>query len=104
MFLSVRLCAEPMTQLCRLKVKVTLQGYVIYSSVCVYSISPEPFEQFSLKYHLNVLFVYRTHDSAMQTQSQGHTSCSWDSGGGGGGGGGNGCPSDCCLVIFNLTF
>ena len=27
--LSVRWCKEPMTQLCRLKVKVTLQGYVI---------------------------------------------------------------------------
>ena len=26
MFLSVRRCAEPMTQLCRLKVKVILQG------------------------------------------------------------------------------
>ena len=27
--LSVRWCKEPITQLCRLKVKVTLQGYVI---------------------------------------------------------------------------
>ena len=29
MFLSVRQCAEPKTQLCRLKVKVTLQDHVI---------------------------------------------------------------------------
>ena len=27
MFLSVSWCAEPMTQLCKLKVKVTLQGH-----------------------------------------------------------------------------
>ena len=39
-------------------------------------------------------------DSAMQTQSQGHTSRSWVSVAGGGGGGGYGCLSDCCLVLF----
>ena len=50
MFLSLRWSAQPMSQLCRLKVKVTLQGHVIYSSVCVHSISPEPFEQFSLNF------------------------------------------------------
>ena len=50
MFLSVRRFAEPMTWLRRLKVKVTLQGYVIYASVRVRSISPEPFERFSLKF------------------------------------------------------
>ena len=40
MLLSVRGCAEPMTQLCRLKVMLTLQGHVIYTSVFVRSISP----------------------------------------------------------------
>ena len=48
MFLSVRLCAESMTPLSRLKVKVTLQGHVIYLSIPVCSISTEPFERFSL--------------------------------------------------------
>ena len=43
-------CAEPMTRLCKLKVKVTHQGQVIYHSVCVCFISPEPFEQFSLNF------------------------------------------------------
>ena len=96
MFLSVGLCAVPLTRLHRLKVKVSLQSHVIYPFVCVHSISHEPFERFSLIscpsnltnrlldfhwHHSNVpLFelVYRTHDSAMQTQSQGHTSKSWD--------------------------
>ena len=50
MFLLVRQCAEPMTQLRRLKVKITLQGHVIYLSICVRSISPKPFERFSLKF------------------------------------------------------
>ena len=40
MFLSVQQCAEPMTLLRRLKVKVTLQGHVIYPSIFVCSISP----------------------------------------------------------------
>ena len=46
MFLSVRRCAEHMAQLPRLK--VTGQGHVIYPSIRVRSISPEPFDQFSL--------------------------------------------------------
>ena len=48
MFLSVRRCAEHMTQL--LRVKVTGQGHVIYPSIRVCSISPEPFEHFSLNF------------------------------------------------------
>ena len=50
MFLSVTECAEPMTMLHKLKVKVTLQGLVIYPLICVRSISPEPFERFSLNF------------------------------------------------------
>ena len=48
MFLSVRRCAEHMTRLPSLKVKVTSQGHVIYPSMRIRSISPEPFERFSL--------------------------------------------------------
>ena len=50
MFLSVRQCAEHMTQLPRLKVKVTGQGNVLYPSIHVRSISPESFEQFSFNF------------------------------------------------------
>ena len=46
-FLSVRWCAEPMTRLHRLTVKVTLHFHVIFFSIRVCSISPKPFEQFS---------------------------------------------------------
>ena len=64
-----------MTPLRRLK--VTLQGHVIYPSVCVHSISPEPF---SLNFTQMFLCeaVCRTNDSATQTRVQGHTSRSWD--------------------------
>ena len=50
MFLSVTRCAEPMTRLHRLKVKVTLQNHVIYPSIHVRSISPEPFERFLVNF------------------------------------------------------
>ena len=52
MFLLVRRCAEIMTRLQRLNVKVTFQkGHVIYyPSICVRSISPEYFERFSLNF------------------------------------------------------
>ena len=42
--------SEPMTQLPRLNVKVILQGHGIYPSIFVCSISPKPFEQFSLNF------------------------------------------------------
>ena len=48
MILSVRQCVLHISRLRRLKVKVTLQGHVIYLSIRVRSISPEPFERFSL--------------------------------------------------------
>ena len=48
MSLSVRQCAEVMTRVCRLKVKVNFQGHWIYPlQFPVRSISPEPFERFS---------------------------------------------------------
>ena len=49
MSLSVRRCAEPMNRVCRLKVNVNFQGHGIYPlQFPVRSISPEPFERFSL--------------------------------------------------------
>ena len=48
MVLSVRRCAEHMTQLPRIKVKVICRAHVIYPSIRVRSISPEPFQQFLL--------------------------------------------------------
>ena len=57
MLLSVRQCAEPMTQIRILKVKVTLQGHMIYPSICVRSITPKPFERFSLNFTQIFVFV-----------------------------------------------
>ena len=45
MFTLVRWCEEPITQWCRLKVKVTIEGHSSLS--VVRSTSPEPFERFS---------------------------------------------------------
>ena len=59
MFLSTRGCAEHMTQLPRLKVKVTCQGHVIYPSIRVRSIPPESFERFSLNFTQMFLSVRR---------------------------------------------
>ena len=50
MFLTVIQCAGLMTRLRRLKVKVTLHGHVIYPSICVRSICPEPLEGFLLNF------------------------------------------------------
>ena len=53
MFLSLRRCAEHMSQLHRLK--VTGQVYVIYPSIRVRSISPASIERFSL--HFTPMFL-----------------------------------------------
>ena len=58
-FLSVRGCAEVMTRLHRLQVKVTLQGHVIYPSIRVRSIFLESFERFSLNFTQMFLSVRR---------------------------------------------
>ena len=61
MSLSVRRCAEPMNRVCRLK--VNFQGHGIYPlKFPIRSISPEPFERFSINF----------------TQGQGYTSMLWD--------------------------
>ena len=82
MFLSERRCAEPMTQLCRLKVKDTLQVIGLIIAFRVPVIYPEPFEIFPLIFTQMFLplseKVCRAYGSATQTQGQGHTVRSWD--------------------------
>ena len=76
MFASVRQCAESITQSCRLKVKVTVQGHGL--EFRVRSVSPLPLGGFSLNF--GQMFtcgtMYRTYNSAMGTgtQEQGHSS------------------------------
>ena len=74
MFLSVSWCAEPMTRLCRLKVKV--MGFTVEFGVP--SISPKPFEQFSFNFTQMLISVMmiRSNDSARQIQS--HNFRSWN--------------------------
>ena len=55
----MRECAEVMTQLHRLQVKVTLHGHVIYPLIHVRSIFPETFERFSLNFTQMLLSVRR---------------------------------------------
>ena len=74
--ISVRQSAEPMTQLCRLKVNSWDLPFTFMSAPYLI-----PFERFFSKLHSNNHLsetVCRTHDSARQTQGQGHTSKSWD--------------------------
>ena len=79
MSLSVRQCAEPMNRVCILK--VNCQGHGIYPlQFPVRSISPDPSNDFN-KLHPNVPFgetMCRTHDSAMESRGQCHSSRSWD--------------------------
>ena len=50
MFTLVRRCAESITQPCRLKVKVTVQGHGLSIEFCVRSVSPLPLGGFSLNF------------------------------------------------------
>ena len=63
MFLSVRQYAEPMFPLHRLKIKVTLHGHGIYSSIRFSSIFSEPFKQFSFTFTQMFLSVRWCGDS-----------------------------------------
>ena len=47
MFTSSRSCAEPMSQPCWLKVKVTIEGHMLESKFCVRSITHRSFEKFT---------------------------------------------------------
>ena len=79
MFVSVRQCAEQMTQLPRLK--VTGQGQGIYPEFCVCSISPEPLGQFSLNFTQKIPTnetMSRAFDPSTYTQGQCHRSRSCD--------------------------
>ena len=68
-----------MTRLHRLKVKVTIQGQVIYPWIwCLLYISQTVWTSFIIL-HSNIPLrttVCRIHDSATKTQGQGHSSCS----------------------------
>ena len=80
MFLSVRQCAEPMTQLHSLKINVTIQGHKIYSSIFVRSISRQPFELVALIF-IQVFFLVgqcAEHMTQPVTQGQDHWSRSRD--------------------------
>ena len=106
MFLSVRRCAKLMTHLPRLQSRLPTRSWdlplnFIWSvplseGVCwthnsrsrslfkvmeftlhVCSISPEPFERFSLNF--TQMLLCRALDSAMQSHGQAHTSRLWDS-------------------------
>ena len=81
MFLLVRRCVEVMLSFAdsRSRSHFKVMGFTLHFLVS--SISPEPFERFSFKFHLNVPLsetVCRTHNSAMQSEGQGHTSRSCD--------------------------
>ena len=59
MFVPVRQCAKVMTRLRKLNVKITLQGHVMYPSMCARFMSTEPFERFSLSIIQLILSVRR---------------------------------------------
>ena len=72
---SLGQCAEPITQLCGLKVKVTIEGHELEPWIwCQLHISFTPGRIF-FKCWSNVCLsemMCRTHNSAMLTQGQGH--------------------------------
>ena len=77
MFALVRWCVEPITQRCRLKVKVTIEGHPSLS--CLLHISWTLWKIF-MKLWSNVCLseaMCRTHNSSMPTQGQGHSKRSW---------------------------
>ena len=51
------------------RIKVTGQGHVIYPSICVHSISPEPFEQLSLDFTQMLFSVRRCAEHMTQLPS-----------------------------------
>ena len=81
MFIPVRRCVEPMTQLCRLNVKVTFQCLWIITRIpCPLHISFTP-GMILITVWSNVHLtetMCRTYYSATQTQGQGHSLISLD--------------------------
>ena len=105
MFASVRWCAEPITHLCWLKVKDTIEGHQF-----------EPWILRPLHCHSDCLVKFgstihrsemmcRTHNSAMQTQGQGHSwrppvwALNFEAAPLSFCGGGYSCPSDCLVKV-----
>ena len=81
MSFSVRWYSESINRVCRLKVKVNFQGHGIYPlQFPVRSKSPEPFKRFSLNFTKCSVRRdgVRSHDSAMESLVQCHSSRSWD--------------------------
>ena len=81
MFIWVRRCAELMTQLRSLQIKVTLQDHGIYTWIlCFVSIkSPQSFIRFS--FNITQMFlsvIWCAEPMTVQTQRQGYTSMSCD--------------------------
>ena len=79
---SLRRCAEPMTQLRTVKVKLTLRGNGIYPSILCPLHTFRTLYTIFVKLHSTVLLgetVCRTHDLATLTQGQGYLSMLWDS-------------------------
>ena len=109
MFAFVRRCAEPITQACWLKVKVTVKGHEFEPWIsCSLYISWTLWKIF-IKFGSNVRLsemMCRTHNSTMQTQGQGHNwrppvwALNFEAAPLSFCGGGYSCPSDCLVVFF----
>ena len=106
MFALVRQCAEPITQACRLKVKVIVKGHEFEPWItCSLHISCTLWKIF-IKFGSNVRLsemMCRTHNSTMQSQGQGWalnfeaaplSFC----------GGGYSCPSGCLVSVETHSF
>ena len=79
---SLRRCAEPMTHLRKVKVKLTLKGNGIYHSILCPLHIFQNFCTILVKLHSTFPLgetVCRTQDSATLTQGQGYASMLWDS-------------------------
>ena len=74
MFLSMRRCAESMTQLPRLKVQITVQGHAIYPWISWPPHISRTLQIFSLNFIQETMC--RIHDTATHTQGHSHTSIS----------------------------
>ena len=98
MFISVRQCAEPMTQLPRPTAKDTGQGQLIYPlTLCLFHIY-WTFWAIFIKLRPNVPLsetMCKTYNSDLQNQGQGHTSRSCDKPF-------NSCPLHICWNLWKI--
>ena len=77
MFALVRQCAELITQPCRQKVKVTIQGHRFEPCpVCIFYTSGRIFFKLWSNVHLSET-ICRLNNSTMPSQGQAHSSMSW---------------------------